>query len=126
MDERVFRVDGFAQETKPEATSSGEFSSTAAAIPQLGTSPTAQKAIFAITAPQQLDDVFEVGDGYALIAVDERKVTSDADFEANKVQLKADAEKGKQIELREGFVKALRQSATIVTNERAIEQVSGG
>ncbi len=116
----------FTQATKPEATSTSEFSSTAMSIPQLGTAPQAQAAIFGATGPKLLDQAFEVSDGYAVIAVDERKMPTDADFEANKATLRAEAEKAKAMELHEAFLKALRQTAVIVTNERAIDQVAGG
>lgn len=116
----------FSAQTKPEATSTGEFNSTMLSIPQLGTSPAASKAIFAAPGAQLLDQVFDAGDGYAVIAVDERKEPSDADFETSKANLRAEAEKAKAIELHEAFMKALRQTAVIVTNERAIDEVAGG
>jgi peptidyl-prolyl cis-trans isomerase D len=116
----------FSAQTKPEATSTGEFNSTQLSIPQLGTAPMASKAIFEVKGAQLLDQVFEVGDGYAVIFVDERKEPSDADFDASKANLRAEAEKAKAIELHEAFMKALRQTAVIVTNERAIDEVAGG
>ncbi len=116
----------FAQQTKPEASLTGEFNSTVPSIPQLGTAPVAQTAIFAASGPQLLDQVFEVGDGYAVIKVEERKTASDADYEASKASLRSEAEKAKALELHEAFLKALRQTAVIVTNERAVDQVAGG
>jgi parvulin-like peptidyl-prolyl isomerase len=116
----------FTQQTKPEFVATGEFNSTMMSIPQLGTAPVAQKAIFAVNGPQLLDQVFDVGDGYAVIAVDDRKSPSDPDFDVNKAGLRAEAEKAKAIELHEAFLKSLRQSAVIVTNERAVDEVGGG
>ena len=116
----------FNQETKPEAKQTGEFSSTADAIPQLGSAPEVQKAIFDKKDKGLVDQLVTIGDAYAVVNVDERKVPSDEDFARQKDQLTLEAIKGKQFEVREAFLKALKQSGTVVVNDKAIEKVIGG
>lgn len=115
----------FNQETKPEAKQTGEFNSTADAIPQLGSAPDVQKAIFARTDKGLVDQLVTVGDSLAVVVVDDRKVPSDEDFAKQKDQLKIEAIKGKQFEVREAFLKSLKQSGTVVVNDKAIEKVIG-
>jgi peptidyl-prolyl cis-trans isomerase D len=60
------------------------------------------------------------------VSVDERKVPSDEDFARQKDQLTLEALKAKQFEVRESFLKALKQSSTVVVNDEAIKKVIGG
>ncbi len=115
----------FAPETKPEAKETGEFNSTVDTIPQLGVAPEVAKAIFARTEAGALDQVYTVGDAAVVITVDDRKLTSDADFEKQKAQLRTEATKGKQYEVREAFLKALKQTGSVVTNQKALDRVVG-
>lgn len=110
----------FAAETKPRAKESGEFNASVEAIPQLGAAPDALKAVFARTSPGVLDGVQSVGDAVAVIVVDERHTASDEDFTARRGQLKVEALKAKQFEVRESFKKSLAQSGTVVKNEKVI------
>lgn len=119
------KTNQFAPETKPEAKETGEFNSTVETIPQLGKSPEALAAIFARTEPGALDQLVTVGDAVSVVHVDERKMTSEADFEKQKVQLRLEAVKGKQYENREAFLKALKQSGSVVTNQKALDRVVG-
>lgn len=116
---------GAAPETRPEAKETGEIVAGTDVIPVLGQSPEAQKAIFARKEPGLIEDLVTVGDAFAVIVVDERKTPSDADFEAQKAQLRLEAIKGKQYEVREAFLKSLKQSGTVVTNDKAIDKVLG-
>lgn len=116
----------FNQDTRPEATDTGEFSTQTLQIPQLGTSPDALKAISDATGPGLLPTVFEVGEGYAVIAVDVRVRPTDTDFATQKQQMKVEAIKGKQFELREAFIKSLKQTGSVVVNDRVIDQLSQG
>jgi peptidyl-prolyl cis-trans isomerase D len=113
----------FQAETKPQAKETGEFNSSADAIPQLGASPEAHKAIFGTKEPGLVEQLVTVGD--AVVVIDERKSPSDADFATQKAQLQLEAVKGKQFEAREAFMKALRQVGSVVTNDKAVEQVVG-
>lgn len=115
----------FGQETKPEAKETGEFNSAADAIPQLGALPAVQKQIFDRKEPGLIDQLVEAGDALAVIVVDERKVATDEAFAAQKTQLQLEAVKGKQFEVREAFLKSLKQSGTVVTNDPAINKVIG-
>jgi peptidyl-prolyl cis-trans isomerase D len=116
---------GFAPETRPQAKETGAFNRSAEALPQLGDAPQLKEAIFARTTPGLIEGVQVVGDAFVVAVVDERKVPSDADFEQQKAQLKLEALKAKQFEVREGFLKALKQSGTVVTNELAIDKIVG-
>jgi peptidyl-prolyl cis-trans isomerase D len=115
----------FAAETKPEAKSTGEFSSALDAMPQLGPDPALKKTIFELKAPGLIDRVVQSGDSLLLVSVDERKQPNDEDFAKQKAQLTIEAVKGKQFEVREAFLKALKQSGTVVTNDQAIDKVIG-
>jgi peptidyl-prolyl cis-trans isomerase D len=83
------------------------------------------KAIFARKEAGVLDQIFTVGDALAVISVTERKMTSDDAFEKQKAELTLQAVKGKQFEVREAFIKSLKQSGTVVTNEKAVDKVVG-
>ena len=115
----------FAMETKPETKDTGSFNSTAEEIPQLGKDPAIKKMIFDLKAPATIEQVLSVGDTYVVAVVDERKSPSDPDFETQKMQLKTEAVKGKQFEVREGFLKSLKQIGTVVTNDSAIDKIIG-
>lgn len=115
----------FTQETKPTVKETAEFSATADAIPTLGAAPDAMKAVFARKDVGAIDQLFTVGDALTLITVTERKTTSDDDFEKQKDTLTLQAVKGKQFEVREAFLKALKQSGVVVTNEKAVDKVVG-
>ena len=110
---------------KPEAKETGSFNSTSDEIPQLGKEPSLKKFIFDLKAPGVIDSVLPVGETLVVAVVSERKSPSDPDFETQKVQLKTEAVKGKQFEIRESFLKSLKQSGTVVTNDSAIDKVIG-
>jgi len=116
----------FAAETKPEAIDTGDFNTTTLSIPQLGTAPEAIKAISDLSAPGPLNQVFDVGEGYAVISVDTRVRPTDSDFETQKQQMKVEAIKGKQFELREAFMKSLKQRGQVTVNDHVIDQLSQG
>ena len=115
----------FAAEQKPESKDTGEFNSSAEDLPMLGKEPALKKTIFEMKAAGLIEQVVPVGDTLVVAVVDERKQPSDADFETQKVQLKTEAVKGKQFEVREGFLKSLKQVGTVVTNDSAINKVIG-
>ncbi len=107
----------------PEAKQTGEFTSTNNAVPLLGEEPALKQAIFAAKAPGPLTQVFDSTDGFVVAFVDERREPSDAEFDTRRAELKVEAIKGKQFEARESFLKALKQSGSVVTNEAALDQV---
>lgn len=112
----------FKAKSKPEAAETGDFSSSGETVPMLGPAPELAKAVFALERPGALGQVYEVGDGFVVAVVIERKMPSDADFAAQKDQLFLEALKGKQFELRDAYLKALKKSAQVVTNEELVSQ----
>lgn len=116
----------FAKELKPEAVDTGEFNGGAAAIPQLGVLPEAQKAIFAAEQPALLEQLFASGDGFAVVAVTKREKPSDGAFAEQQQQIRLETTKAKQFELRESFIKSLRKTGQVVINESALDKVVEG
>lgn len=115
-----------AREATPEAVESGEFTSTAKTIPQLGPSEELINDIFKRTEPGLMDKVYPTHDGFVVVQVTERTSPSDANYESTKEQIKLEATKAKQFELRESFVKAARKAATVKINESAVDKVAEG
>ncbi len=116
----------FAAETRPEAITTGDFNAATLSIPQLGTSAEAMKAVFATSAPGPLTEVYPVGDGFAVLSVDSRSKPSDDDLDKQRAQMKVEAIKAKQFELREAFMKSLKQTGTVVVNDRVLDKISEG
>jgi peptidyl-prolyl cis-trans isomerase D len=116
---------GFGQDSKPTSKDTAEFNSSADAIPSLGAAPEVMKAVFAKKDIGLLDQAFVVGDAITLVDVTERKVASDAAFEQEKDKLTLEAVKGKQFEVREAFLKSLKQSGTVTTNDKAVDKIVG-
>ncbi|MHB8875233.1 MAG: peptidylprolyl isomerase [Myxococcaceae bacterium] len=110
----------FQAEARPTATDTGEFSSSTESVPQLGPAPELVKDIFAAAGPGPLAKVYSAGEGFTVVVVTDRKRPSEPDFTAQKDTLKIEAIKGKQYELRDAYLKALKNQAQIVTNEGAI------
>ncbi len=113
----------FAAETKPEAKESGIFNSSVEEMPQLGKEASLKKTIFDLKEAGLIDQVVAVGETLMVATITERKLPTDTDFAAHKAQLQTEAVKGKQFEVREGFLKSLKQSGTVVTHDSAIEKV---
>ena len=116
----------FNAETKPEAIDTGDFNASTASIPQLGTAPDVTAAISDVKGPGPLPTVYEVGDGFAVVSVESRSRPTDTDFDTQKQQMKVEAIKGKQFELREAFMKSLKQTGSVVVNDRVIDKLSQG
>ncbi len=115
----------FGVATKPEAKETGEFNSATDAMPQLGNEPAVKKLIFDAKAAGVIPQVLSTSDGLVVAVIDARKQPNDADFDAQKTQLQLEAIKGKQFETRESFLKSLKQTGTVVTNDSAIDKVIG-
>lgn len=102
-------------------------------VPTLGGGATAFKALMDMKAAGVVDQVLTIDDGpaastsgLAIVTLDERKLPSDEDFVAKKEQLQIEAVKGKQFEVREVFLKALKAKGTVTTNDKAIDKVLEG
>jgi len=111
----------FEVEARPTATASGEFSATATTLPRLGAAPAILADVFARPSTGALDKVYPVGEGFAVVDVTRRERPTDEALAQQQDTLRAEAVRAKRIELRESFIRALRKSATIVTNEGVLE-----
>ena len=109
----------------PEALESGEFNAAATNIPRLGPAPELLPAVFARTTTGPLDKVYTSGEAFVVATVTERQQPSDSEFDQQKEQLRADAREAKQIEVRQQFLKTLREQGKVVTNQAAIDEVLG-
>jgi peptidyl-prolyl cis-trans isomerase D len=114
-----------AAESKPEARESGPFNAAMDTIPGLGPAPELMKATFAATGPTTLDQVFSAGEAFVVATVTERKQPADADFEAKKEELRAEARSAKEFELQDSYVKQLKKDANVVVNEQVVSEVIG-
>ncbi|WP_174259258.1 peptidylprolyl isomerase [Myxococcus xanthus] len=115
----------FETETRPEAVETDSFTAEGEAVPHLGPAPELVKAAFAVSAPQPLDSVFPMGEGFVVAQVVERQKPDAEGFEKRKEELRTQARQAKQIELTESFLKALREQGSVVTNTAAIDSVVG-
>ncbi|WP_224245849.1 peptidylprolyl isomerase [Hyalangium gracile] len=115
----------FETETRPEAVETGSFTAGGESVPYLGPAPQLISAAFAAQAPQALDQVFPVGEGFVVAQVTERQKPSDEEFTKKKDELREQARRAKQIELEDSFIKALRKQGTVVTNNEAVQTVIG-
>jgi peptidyl-prolyl cis-trans isomerase D len=123
----------FKAETRPEVKETGEFNASADAAPTLGGGAAVFKLLMDQKAAGLIDQVVTVDDGpaastsgLAVIVLDERKLPNDADFTAKKEQLQVEAVKGKQFEVREAFLKALKARGAVITNDKAIDRILEG
>jgi peptidyl-prolyl cis-trans isomerase D len=116
----------FAAEAKPEAKETGEFNSSAESVPVLGAAPEVMRRVFAKTSTGLIDELMVTSDSVVLATVTERKQPTDDDFAKQKSQLTQEALKAKQFEVREAFIKALKQGSQVVNNDQAINGVIEG
>jgi peptidyl-prolyl cis-trans isomerase D len=110
---------------KPQATETGTFNAAVATIPRLGPAPELLPDLFARTTTGPLDRVYPAGDAHVVATITERKQPADEDFEAQKEELRAEARQAKQYELREQFLKSLREQGRVVMNQDAVDQLLG-
>ncbi|AEI66080.1 SurA N-terminal domain-containing protein [Corallococcus macrosporus] len=115
----------FETETRPEAVETDSFTAEGEAVPHLGPAPELVKAAFAVGAPQALDSVFPLGEGFVVAQVVERQKPDTEGFDKRKEELRNQARQAKQIELTDSFLKALREQGSVVTNTAAIDSVVG-
>jgi peptidyl-prolyl cis-trans isomerase D len=115
----------FTPPAKPQAMETGEFNAATESIPRLGPAPGLLPDIFARNAPGPLEKAYQVGDGWVVLHVTDRKLPSDEDFEKQKESLWAEARRAKQLELRGEFLKALKKQGDVRTNDAAVEEALG-
>lgn len=122
----------FKAETRPEVKETGEFNASAESVATLGGGAAVFKRLMDQQAAGPFGEVLTIDDGptasttgLAVVVIDERKLPSDEDFGKKRDQLQVEAVKGKQFEVREGFLKALKAKGSVTTNEKAIDKVLG-
>ena len=116
----------FEQETRPEAVQTDVFNAASTNVPHLGPSPDLLTAVFATQEPKALDKAFPQGEGFIVAQVTERQLPNDANFTQKKEELRNQAQRAKQYEVADSFLKSLRKSSQVVTNTEVINQVVGG
>ncbi|HYO59691.1 peptidylprolyl isomerase [Archangium sp.] len=116
----------FETETRPEAVQTDTFNAASVNVPHLGPAPDLLAAVFASKGVQVLDQVFPLGEGFIVAQVTERQLPDDANFAKKKDELHKQAQKAKQYEVADSFVKSLRKSGKVETNPTAIDQIAGG
>ena len=116
----------FETESRPEAVQTDTFNAASVNVPHLGPAPDLLTAVFATKGPGVLDQAYPVGEGFVVAQVTERELPDDAHYAKKKDELRQQAEKAKQYEVAEAFVKSLRTSGKVETNSAAIEQALGG
>ncbi|MGA9526318.1 MAG: SurA N-terminal domain-containing protein [Myxococcaceae bacterium] len=124
-EEKQEGVLSFQAPKKPEAGETGEFNASVESIPRIGPAPELLPEVFARTTPGVLDRVYPIGDGFVVANVTSRQLPSDAEYEQKKEELRAEARRAKEFELRDQFIKSLRESGKVVVNDAAIDQVLG-
>jgi peptidyl-prolyl cis-trans isomerase D len=116
----------FETETRPEAVQTDTFNAASLNVPHLGPAPDLLTAVFGTKGPAVIDQVFPVGEGFVVAQVTERQLPDDAKFAEKKEELRQQAQKAKQYEVADSFIKALKKQGTVQTNTEAINQIVGG
>jgi peptidyl-prolyl cis-trans isomerase D len=110
---------------KPQAIDTGNFARTAGSIPRVGPAPELQQAAFSADHPGALPAVYRAGDAFVVASVTDRQKPDETTFQARKVQLRQEALRQRQDEVRESYVAALRKQANIIRNESLVAPTEG-
>jgi peptidyl-prolyl cis-trans isomerase D len=110
---------------KLQAVDTGNFAKTAGSIPRVGPAPELQQAAFSADRPGALPAVYRAGDALVVASVTDRQKADDTTFRAKKVQLREEALRQRQDEVRESYVAALRKQANIIRNESLVAPTEG-
>lgn len=113
----------YETETRPEAVPTGEFTASATSVPLLGAAPKLLADAFAAQGPAPMQQLYEVGEGFAIAEVTARTLPSEDEFKKQQDTLLAEARQAKAAELQGAFVKSLRESAQIEKNDQAINDL---
>lgn len=116
----------FAGPSGPTVTETGSFSAGAGSIPQLGSAPELARATFARQTPGLLEETFQVEDAWVVAEVRGRTLPSAESFASQEASLREEASRAKQYELRDAYVRQLREEATIVIHEQTVDAAVGG
>lgn len=115
----------FTEPTRPEATETGEFNAASSTIPKLGAAPELLADVFKRDGEGPLDRAYPSGDAWVIAEVTAREKPADTAFEQDKERLTAQARQAKQMELRDSYLKALREQGKVVVYDEAIEDALG-
>ncbi|HLT31209.1 MAG TPA: SurA N-terminal domain-containing protein [Myxococcaceae bacterium] len=110
----------------PQVVETGSFSASAGAIPQLGSAPELSRAVFAREDAGLLDQTFQAGEAWVVAEVRSRTLPSSEAFASQEASLREEARRAKQYELRDAYVKQLREDARIVVNDQTVDAAVGG
>jgi hypothetical protein len=69
--------------------------------------------------------VYRAGDAFVVASVTDRQKPDETTFQARKVQLRQEALRQRQDEVRESYVAALRKQANIIRNESLVAPTEG-
>ena len=116
----------FETETRPEAVQTDIFNAASTNVPHLGPAPDLLTAVFATKAPTALDQAFPVGEGFVVAQVTERQLPDETKFAEKRNELHRQAQKAKEYEVADSFLKSLRKSGKVETNPTVLDQVAGG
>lgn len=114
----------FETESKPKATDTGEFNSSADSIPKLGQAPDLFIDVFKEQNPGVLSKVYPVGDGFVVAVITQREKATEDQFASKRDELKSTALRAKQNQLREEYPKSLEKGASVSRNEQAIARLN--
>lgn len=113
-------------ETRPEAVETDLFTSSAGAVPYLGSEPALLSAVFATTQPQVLEQVFSVGEGFVVAQVTERKLADEAAWESKKEEVRKQVQQSREYEVSQSYLEALRKGGQVDKSQEAVAAVAGG
>lgn len=116
---------GYQNESTAAVRVSPVFDSGSQSIPGLGDSAEVLRAIFAQTVPGLIPQLLQIGNGFVLVQILDRKLPSDSDFATKRGTYDVAALGRKREDLKQAFVRALRDGAAIVLNPKVIERIVG-
>jgi len=115
----------FEQAKKPQAVDTGSFSVSRQYVPQLGPSPELLAAAAAAGGPGPLGRVFESGEGFVVAQVTAREHATPASYQAKREEIRAQALRARQSEVRTSYLEALKKTAQIATNRQLAGELPG-
>ena len=112
---------------KPESDETGPFSPSSDYIPKIGSAPEISRAAFALNDDKKVaDSVIEANNAFFVLALKSHEKPDLKDLEAKMDEWRGKARQKKSTELVEGFLKNLKEKATIQKNEAVLAPGKGG
>lgn len=110
----------------PEAMETQAFSTNTEFVPTLGPAPELVKAASAVqNAPVLLEKSYPVGEGFVIARATLRKRATEADYAAKKDEFRNEAVTAKKFELREQYLKSLREKGNVKLHQEIVDQLVG-